>query len=98
MGQHTRYGWKWPFLAKKHHTIKKNIHNSAKKYDILLKQKGFESLGSFISEKKKVFVLGVGHGDPSFAQVGPKKYFLEVFAKNFRTTGFQLVFNINWIP
>ena len=25
-----------------------------------------------ISEKKKIFALGVAHGDPSFAQVGPK--------------------------
>ena len=38
----------------------------------LLKQKGFESLGScFIFLKKKI-VLGVAHGDPIFAQVGPK--------------------------
>ena len=32
------YGWKWHFLAKKQHTAKqKNIHNSARTYDILIK-------------------------------------------------------------
>ena len=42
--RHSCYGWKWYFLAKKHYTIQKNIHNSAKTYGILLKYKGFESL------------------------------------------------------
>ena len=31
------FGWKWHFLAKKHYTIQKNIHNSSKTFDILLK-------------------------------------------------------------
>ena len=34
---HSCYGWKWHFLAKKHYTIQKNIHKSVKTYDILLK-------------------------------------------------------------
>ena len=49
--------------------------DSAKTYGILLKQKGFESLGSrfvIFEKKKKFFVLAAAHGDPSFAQVGPK--------------------------
>ena len=56
-------------LAKKHYTIQKNIHNSAKK--------GFESLGSgvIIPGKNFVFDLGVAHGDPIFAQVGLKNNF-----------------------
>ena len=42
-------------------------------YDILLKSKAFESLGSgfVISGKKKCSVLDMAHGDPIFAQVGP---------------------------
>ena len=64
------------FFSKKNITQygKTYIHNSAKTYGILLKWKGFESLGScsVISEKKKVFVLGMPHGDPIFAQVGLK--------------------------
>ena len=31
------YGWKWHFLAKKHHLKYKNINNSDKAYDILIK-------------------------------------------------------------
>ena len=75
--RHRCYDWKWHFLAKKHYTIWKNIHNSGKTYGILLKSKGFESLGSgvIISEKKLFIDLGVAHGDPIFAQVGLKNNF-----------------------
>ena len=34
---HSCYGWKWHFSAKKKNMKQKNIHNSAKTYDILLK-------------------------------------------------------------
>ena len=55
------YGWKWPFLAKKHHhKIKK--HNSAKTYDILIKYKVLGTLWSafVISAKKKKNCFGCG--------------------------------------
>ena len=51
----------------------------------MLKQKGFESLGSvfIISEKELFFVLGVAHGDPILAQVGPKIVIFRDFSKKF---------------
>ena len=54
----------------------KNIHNSAKTYDILIKSKVFESLrfGFDISAKKCFLVLGMAYEGPIFAKVGPKKY------------------------
>ena len=69
---------------------RKTLITYAKSYDILLKQKGFESFGSVFVMKKK-FVLGVAHGDPIFAQVGPKNSNFQRFQqKFFRTAGFQL--------
>ena len=42
-------------------------------------------------KKSCFFVLGMAHGDPIFAQVGPKMVIFRGFSKkNFRTTGFQL--------
>ena len=44
------------------------------------------------------FVLNVAHGDPLFAQVGPKIVIFRGFSKTFP---FQIpikVFSINWIP
>ena len=35
--EHSCYGWEWHFLARNHYAKLKNIHNSAKTYDILLK-------------------------------------------------------------
>ena len=70
------YGWKWHFLAKKHHAKLKNIHNySAKTYDILITWNVFESLWSgFVVYVKQLFfsVLGMAHGDPFFGKVRPK--------------------------
>ena len=75
-------------VGNEHHTIKKNIHNSAKKYDILLKQKGFESLGSFISEKKG-FCFGCGPWGPQFCTSWAEKVFFRGFCKKFQNY---------WIP
>ena len=45
----------------------------------------------YFCKKQLFFVLGVAHGDPSFAQVGPKNSNFQRFQQNiFRTTGFQL--------
>ena len=44
--------------------------------------------------KKLFFALGVVHGDPFFAQAGPKNGNFQRLAKIFRTTGFQLQFLI----
>ena len=77
--------------------MQKNIRNSAKAYGILLKYKVFGSLGSgfVIFEKQMFFLLGVAHGDLSFAQVGPKDSNFQRFQQNiFKTTGFKLNFLI----
>ena len=96
-GCHSCYGWKWHFLAKKQQYRKTFI--TQPKHGILLKYKVLESLGSgFVILKKKVFfVLGMAHGDPIFAEVGPKNSnFLEVLAKYFQNYWISIkVFNIN---
>ena len=50
------------------------VEKTQPKHDILMKWKVFESLwfGFVISTKKMLFVLGLAHGDPLFAKVGPK--------------------------
>ena len=83
---HSCYGWKWHFLAKKHLTKQKNINDSAKTYDILIKQfwKHYDLV--LLLLKKKFFVLGMAHhGDSIIVEVGTF----------FRTTGFQSVINSN---
>ena len=49
----------------------------------------------FLKKEILFFVLGVAHGDPIFAQVGPKISSFQRFQQNvLRTTGFQLKFLI----
>ena len=63
---------------------------------LLLKQKGFESLGSgfVISEKKNVF-WGWPMGTPFLHKLGQKLVIFRGFSKKFvRITGFQLKFLI----
>ena len=42
-----------------------------------------------LSLKMILFFMGVAHGDPIFAQVGPKIVIFRGFSSFFRTTGFQ---------
>ena len=86
---------------KKHHTIQKNIHNSAKTYDILFKQKGL-SLGSdFTISEKKVFCFGRGLWGPHFyctswTEKQVVQEFFEILAKFFQNYWIPIkVFNIN---
>ena len=55
--------------------------------------KGYNLVLSIL--KKLFFVLGVAHGEPIFAQIGPKNDNFQTFQQNlFRTTRFQLNFLI----
>ena len=78
---HRCYGWKWPFLAKNHHT-----KYSAKSYDILIKWKVFESLwsGFVISVKKICFLFWAWSIVTSFlCKLGPKMVIFRCFTKIF---------------
>ena len=43
-----------------------------------------------LSLKMIFFFMGMAHGDPIFAQVGPKIVIFRGFSNFFRSTGFQL--------
>ena len=72
------------FFDKKYQPRQKKIHNSIKIY-ILINKKFLkaEDLLLLFLEKNLCFIIGVGHRDLFFMQIGPKKQFLSGFSNFF---------------